>query len=256
MAQRMANLSKWFLLEEGNSIHYVNPRGRPVAIEVNSPGEVCFYVIQDQDDINRNPAVVADKAAGRFQADEDRLGVFRQASKQEGAHLDAVRVPDGRAVTFLALVKGRDRLEFSVDGEFDLMVEGGSANVFSVDSTDIATRIVAPEIYTRVANRRQRNPELEWMMYQQRRNQENMMAQLREETDRRMQELEQGLEKRYARQRDATLPAARTGKPEAKPVERAEGDAPEVAKDGAKKAQGSARAKVRAPATDDGEGED
>lgn len=262
MSQRMHSLSKWTLLEEGNAIHYLNPRGRPVGIEVNSPTEVAFYVIQSMDDINENPAYIADKAAGRLRADEDRLGTLRASlGRAPGTEDLSVLSSDegGRAVTFLALVKGRDRLEFSVDGAFDLMVEGGSCNIYTVDSADVATRIVDPVIFTRVANRRQRNPELEWMMYQQRRNQEAMFASMQRETDRRLAEMEKGFKKQYAEQRQTRLPperAIKAGLVKAQPVGGADSDAPEVGKDGKKEGSDKPRTKVRAPSIDNREAED
>lgn len=258
MAQRLFSLSKWTLLEEGKAIHYINPRGRPVAIEVNSPDEVAFYVIQNLEDVAENPALLADKAAGRVAADEDRLGVLR-SSLFENAEVPTSAKDDGKAVTFLALVKGRDRLEFSVDGAFDLMVEGGNANVYTVDSADVATRIVAPIIFTRVANRRVRNPELEWMMYQQRRNQEDMLAAMSAEMERRLSDLEKGLKKQYAPNRETRLPperAIKAGLVKAEPVERSDGRSPEEGKDTKAEGADKPRTKVRAPALDHREGED
>lgn len=263
MAQRMHSLSKWTLVEEGQAVHYVNPRGRPVAIDVNSPTEVAFYVIQDLEDIEENPAIVADKAAGRFQADRDRLGAVRATldsapATDQGKAADITAVA-GRAVTFLALVKGRDRLEFSVDGEFDLMVEGGACNIYTVDSADVATRVIDPIIFTRVANRRVRNPELEWMMYQQRRNQEALMGSMAREMDRRMAEMEKGLKKRYVPQRETALPperAAKAGLLKGKPLERSESDNGEDGKGKEKKGETGTRTKVRAPSLENREGED
>lgn len=253
MSQRMFSLSKWTLLEEGMAIHYLNPRGRPVAVEVNSPSEVAFYVIQSRDDIEENPAFIADKAAGRLRADEDRLGTVRAAL---GTIPDKAKISGdaGRAVTFLALVKGRDRLEFSVDGEFDLMVEGGSCNIYTVDSADVATRIIDPVIFTRVANRRVRNPELEWMMFQQRRNQEALMASMTRETERRFAELEKGLKKQYAEARKTALPperAAKAGLVQERPVAGSDSGDGKDRKDSKEAKPDKARAKVTPPPLDD-----
>lgn len=255
MAQRMFSLSKWTLLEEGQSIHYVNPRGRPVAIEVNSADEVAFYVIQKEEDIAENPAIVADEAAGRVKVDMERLFNFRSSVTERGAPAAARSSDDGKAVTFLALVKGRDRLEFSVDGEFDLMVEGGSANIYTVDSADVATRVVDPVIFTRVANRRVRNPELEWMMFQQRRNQEALFESMQRETDRRLAEMEKGLKKQYAPNRETRLPperAIKAGIVAPRPVEGADDSSAETGKDSEKAKSDQPRAKVKAPPLDNG----
>lgn len=194
MNQRIHNLSKWRFLEEGHAMHYPGRAQRTVIVDVNCPDEVCFYIRQDAEDVLADPEIQTDEAFGR----------------RGGREAAAAAAEAGGSLVFIAVCKGRDRLEFAVDGPFDLVVEGGSAYVFSTDGQDIATRIVAPEIYTRIANRRQRNPHLEMIQYQMRLNQERFQRQLEDESKRRIEALEKRLET-YAPQRDIRAPAERVG---------------------------------------------
>lgn len=244
MAQRLFNLAKWSFLKEGESIRYLNPRRRMVVIDVNCPDEVAFYVIQDREDLDNNPALQTDKRAGRLEVDEDRLRIDRSVRGEPTPKAD------DRAVAFVALCKGRDRLEFGVDGEFELMVEGGNAYVYSGDSTDIATRIVAPVIFTRIANRRERNPHQEMIMWRMQENARRREEQLIKETERRLGAMEKRLQT-YAPQRISGASIRAAGKPVSKPVGRTEPDTRKDRKDGEEAGTDKARAKVRAPALDD-----
>lgn len=176
MNQRVHNLSKWRFLKEGDSLHFPKNKPRIVILEVNCPGEVCFYVDQDAEAIRRNERRLEDEAAGR-------------------------EVLPIEPLSFLGVAKGRERFEFAVDGPFSLLVEGGSAYIYTADGQDVATRVVAPVIYTRIANRRQRNPHLELIEYQMKLNTERMVRQLEAESARRIEALEHKLE-RYLPNRD------------------------------------------------------
>lgn len=201
MNQRIHNLSKWRFLPEGRSIRYPGRAQRTVIVEVNCPQEVAFYIAQDFREVAADPERIREEEAGRLvPADID-------ASDGSVGGLEL----DERPIQFLGLCKGRDSLEFAVDGAFDLLVEGGPAYVFSADGQDLATRIVAPMIFTRIANRRQRNPHLEMMQYQMKLNQERLQAQLLEEMARREAALEERLES-YAAQRDERAPPELVGK--------------------------------------------
>lgn len=198
--QRIYNLAKWGFLREGEAIAFLNPRRRVVVLEVNAPGPVCLYVMQDPEDKRANPELVTDREAGRTKGDLERS-------------------PEAEA-QFLAFVPGgRETLEFGVDGAFELISEGGSCYVYTADSQDVATRVVAPLIYTRIANRRQRNPHLEMIEYQMRLSQERFRAQLEMEVERRISAVERGLE-RHAPQRDIRAPAERVGRAESASTDR------------------------------------
>lgn len=193
MNQRIHNLSKWRFVREGESMRYGLDKARVVIIDVNCPSEVAFYVAQERETVEQSPERVTEIAAGRLQ-------VFGLEPADD----------DGRIISFVGLVKGRDRLEFAVDGAFDLIPEGGSAYVFSADGQEIATRVVAPVIFTRIANRRQRNPHLEMMEYKMKLNQQRLINQMEEESQRRIGALEARLE-RYAQQRDIRTPPELVG---------------------------------------------
>lgn len=77
---------------------------------------------------------------------------------------------------FLARVLGRDTLEFHVSGSFSLHVEGAPLSYYSVDGDNIAFVDEAPEIYTRIHERRARNPELEYMQWKMQENMERRLA--------------------------------------------------------------------------------
>lgn len=181
MNQRVFNLAKWRFMRDGSAMTFSNTKRRTVILDVNAPDEVRFYVVQDPEAVRNNPERLSDQEAGRESSGDD--------------------ADDKQDLTFVGLVKGRDRLEFAVDGAFDLVVEGGGAYVYSADGQDIATRIVAPLIFTRIANRRARNPHLELIQYQMRLNMERMQDQLAEELERREKAFAERLET-YAAQRN------------------------------------------------------
>lgn len=82
---------------------------------------------------------------------------------------------------FLALVKGRDVIEFSAEGAFSLTVDGGMCNIYTADGDDISVHAVDPVSFTRIVERRQRNPELEHMMMVMQINVEKRLAQQAED---------------------------------------------------------------------------
>lgn len=205
MPQRIHNLSKWVLVNEGNSLRFDNPKQRNVELDVNCPDEVRFYVLEDLADREEDPERISDLEAGR---EVDPIVVDAGPLKKLKSLADAP-VSDRRAVTFLGIAKGRDRFEFTVAGAFDLVVVGGAAYVYTIDSAELGTNIVAPVIFTRIANRRQRNPQLEMMEYQMRLNSERMYAALEQESLRRHQALERRLEA-YAPERNQGTPLAPT----------------------------------------------
>lgn len=92
----------------------------------------------------------------------------------------------GNESMFLARVSGRDVIEFSVDTKFDLIVMGGECAVYTADGQEWAVKSVDNQTFTRIVERRQRNPELELMMLQATRNMEKRAALQMEEMERRL----------------------------------------------------------------------
>lgn len=201
MAQKIFNLDKWTLVEEGAAIHFTKRNPRNVAIDVNSPGDVHYYVLIDQDVIEMLPKHVEEVKAQRASVDE------RAGTQQY----------------FLGVAKGRDRFEFAVQGEFRLYVENGPTYITSSDGE--FTHTVVPEeekkIFTKVANRRARNPQLEMMEYTMKLNQQRFMEAMTAEMDRR----EKAIGERYADERPKRAPSAKVAarRPEVGTEDGAEG---------------------------------
>lgn len=65
---------------------------------------------------------------------------------------------------FLAVVFGRDRIEFAVDGAFELFADGGEVYFYTVDGADFSMLPVDEASMTRIVERRVINPEVEYMM--------------------------------------------------------------------------------------------
>lgn len=192
--QRVFNLSKWRLIEEGEAVTFGNVRARTVILEVNAPARMQLFVCQDVATIANEEERQRDAAAGR------PIAALPVGSGDDGL------------TQFLALVEGRQRIEFAVAGRFELLAVGGPCYFYTADGMELATRIVAPVIYTRLANRRQRNPHLEMMEYQMRLNQERFAAAVAAEANRRIEALERKLES-YAPQRDIRTPPSLVGRP-------------------------------------------
>lgn len=155
MAQKIFNLDKWIRIEEGSALHFTRNKPRNVAIDVNCPGDACFYVLIEDGDNGEN--------------------------KQY----------------FLGLARGRDRFEFAVPGTFRLYVEEGDAFITSSDGEFVHAVVEDPKIFTKVANRRARNPHLEMMDFVMKQNQRAFMEQMNAEMDRR----EAAIGERYAAER-------------------------------------------------------
>lgn len=66
---------------------------------------------------------------------------------------------DGEAL-FLALVRGRDTLDFITDGKFSLSCLGDECWVYTVDGENIAYEDPSSISFTKIVERRARNPEL------------------------------------------------------------------------------------------------
>lgn len=65
--------------------------------------------------------------------------------------------------TFLALVRGRDTLDFTTDGKFAITITGNDLWVHTIDGEDLSFEIIDPVIFTRIVARRARSPEMEMM---------------------------------------------------------------------------------------------
>lgn len=82
---------------------------------------------------------------------------------------------------FLAIVKGRETIEFGVRGPIEILPEGGSV-FFHVDEGHFLHYVnVDGEVFTKLHERRQRNHQLELIQYQAEQNAKRRMAALEAE---------------------------------------------------------------------------
>lgn len=93
---------------------------------------------------------------------------------------------------FLALVKGRDTIEWSASGAFILRADGGDVSVYTADGADISLELEAPVSFTKIVERRKRNPELEQVLAVLNRTMEERIAQATREIERRQSYRESG----------------------------------------------------------------
>lgn len=71
---------------------------------------------------------------------------------------------DQGEIEFLALVKGRDTVEFVTSGQMALHAEGGDVMIYTADGDDVSSIVEAPVIFTKIVERRRRSPEVEYMI--------------------------------------------------------------------------------------------
>ena len=81
------------------------------------------------------------------------------------------------------LPEGQETIEFNAAGTFHVYAEKGSGVVqyVSADLEPTFSEVVDPVIFTKIANRRHRNPELEEMMFRMNQNLERRLAQQADE---------------------------------------------------------------------------
>lgn len=90
---------------------------------------------------------------------------------------------------FLALVKGRDLVEFNSPGGegFEIMGEGASVYLYTVDGVDVHARSDGSESFVRLMERKPRNREAELMAYHMQQNMQRMLNAQAEELERRFE---------------------------------------------------------------------
>lgn len=87
---------------------------------------------------------------------------------------------------FLAAPVGRDVIEFIADGEISITTGGDDVFVYTAELEPTFTVIEDAEVFTQIATRAARNPDMEHMMYLQQQNVERRMAQLQAEMEARL----------------------------------------------------------------------
>lgn len=164
--QRIFNVTKWRTISEGKGIEFPGSRPRVVRLEVNARSEVGLYIIQT----NRDPDT------GEVQPDDER---------------------------FLARVCGRDTVEFHSAGGFALVVDEGECEIYTVDGDVWMYVDLEPRIFTKMASRRKRSPELEYIAHQM---QANMSRLLERQANEIRRDYEQRERARAAQPGPAGLP--------------------------------------------------
>ena len=135
--QRLHNIGKWFVVDDGKAVNFGNPEPRLVRLDVNAPEPVRLHIVNG----------------------------------------------DGE-YTFLARVVGRDVIEFRSEGEFSIVPDGGSVSLYTIDGEDISFSIPDAVKITKLIDRRPRDPALELMQYQMRKNVDDRMQAIRDEMER------------------------------------------------------------------------
>lgn len=89
-------------------------------------------------------------------------------------------------LTFLGLVTGREVIEFATlaDTSFAISTIGADLWFYSVDGADFSFERPEARSFTQLVERRQRNPEIEYMQYMMQANMNRMMEQQRGELER------------------------------------------------------------------------
>lgn len=184
--QRMFNLRKWSELRDGGALSYKSVRARIVKFDINCATEVSLHLRYPE-------GAYATRAASDI---------------AESAAVDEIIAPG--TTFFLALVKGRETIETFVDGQVELLAVGGNCYVYTADGDDVSSVVLEPVIFTRIAERKARNPELEAIERRMYLNQEKRLQQQMADMDRRYGRLLSAAEERvhHAERKSRERPTA------------------------------------------------
>lgn len=116
---------------------------------------------------------------------------------------------DSKDGQFLARVCGRDVLEFSPNDKFALVADG-ECYIYTADGQNWAMAPVDDMSFTRIVERKQRNPELERMMYEMQYNLEKRLAKQAEDFELKLAR-DRRLARRDADEQARAAEAARAG---------------------------------------------
>lgn len=146
----------------------------------------------------------------------------------------------GKPILLATAGPGLETLEFSAAGNLEIIPEKdhGAIRYHTAESEPTFAKILDPVIFTRIANRRHRNPEMEEMMWRMQANMERRLAQTAGEIEaafeRRRKEEQNGRPVEIV-QTDAPGAAANDGggdEPEPKPADKKPGKAAESKDEG------------------------
>lgn len=97
-------------------------------------------------------------------------------------------VNDDGELVFLAAPDGRDVVEFASGGDVRITTEESHVYVYTAENEPTFTIIPDAEIFTKIAERSARNPDLEHMMYLQQINMDRRFAQMQNDMQRQVNE--------------------------------------------------------------------
>ena len=97
-------------------------------------------------------------------------------------------VNDDGELVFLAAPDGRDVVEFAAGGDVRITTEESHVYVYTAENEPTFTIIPDAEIFTKIAERSARNPDLEHMMYLQQINMDRRFAQMQNDMQRQVNE--------------------------------------------------------------------
>ena len=140
-----------------------------------------------------------------------------EVNAEDACHL-SVRTPDG--VRFLTVVRGRDTVVFTIEEPCELWATSDGEVWWWTVELEAAAVISDAETYTKIAERRARNPELERVARKMQENAERRMAALMREMDAKFASLNKPEEKKPDEPK-AVVPPKGGGKPKGK-----DGDTP------------------------------
>lgn len=169
----------------------------------------------------------------------DHVRTVRLEVNAQGTAELYVELPEQDDAIFLALVTGRDVIEWSQDGPFNLIVDGAPVRIYTADGQDWSVDPVDDATFTKVVERRARNVELETMMFTAMQNIERRQNLMAEENERRLLGL---IDQANARAEAASAETVRVkaesaadgGNSGAKPEKAADGGAPDESASDAK----------------------
>lgn len=192
---RVFNTRKWSELNEKQSLSYKSKRARLIKFEINAPTRVELYLSYPD---------------GAY---VDRL--------DSPGQLDEIIPP--KKSFFLCTVQGRETVETFVDGRVDLYAANGKCYVYTADGDDVSSVVVDPVIYTRIAERKARNPEIEAIERRMFLNTERRIASQMDDMERRYGAILSAAEERAAHAEIRAKEAAKRAKSAPAPAGDSEG---------------------------------
>lgn len=123
------------------------------------------------------------KDLGRWQALGEGASIRFEADKMRRFRLE-VNTPNrtrfylvnGTDVTFLASVDGYEVIQFIAPEVFEITSDGAEALIYTTEFEQTSVEIPDAVIFTKIAERRARNPELEYMMSKVQENMDRRLA--------------------------------------------------------------------------------